>query len=319
MSFKPSNAGKQRTGGDNFERGPMPVPKSGSRKARVSLIVDLGTQPREDFEDLKTKETRPQKPCQQVAVFADLTHDTVDYGGSFGKAHYRLCLNKTFKGDIEGINFTTTSPKDGDGNIVPGKPWGLHPQNLLTKLAKATGKEEVIPDEGPHGLDISLLLNQPFMADVEVKEKVSDSMKDSDGNNVVFRNVNYRGAAKVAMVETGEQDENGDDVEAPAPVNDLKMPALCITFDNAKAENIKFIRKGLINKIKLAENYTGSNMQKAIEEFEASKPANNDDTDEGEPESQAEPKAKVTPAKTKKAEVAKKPVAKDDDEQDVPF
>lgn len=100
MAFKPANANK--TGGtgkrdfdSNFN---MPEPKAGSRPARISLIVDLGIQERPDFEDSKTKETRPQSPCQQLAIFADLPNDVVDYGGNIGKQPYRLCLNKTFAG-----------------------------------------------------------------------------------------------------------------------------------------------------------------------------------------------------------------------------
>jgi hypothetical protein len=319
MSFKPKNAGKPRNEGD-FERGPRPVPKSGPRKARVSLIVDLGVQKRDDFEDEKTGETKPQKPCAQVAVFADLVQDVVDYGGTIGKAQYRLCLNKSFKGDIEGINFTATPPKDAKGQIIKGKPWGFHPQNMLTKLAKAVGKPEIALDEGPSGMDISLLLNEPFIADVDVKEVVSDTKKDDDGNPIVYRNVNFKGPSKVPMVETDELDEDGNAIEKPAPVAELKTPALCITFDNAKAEDIKFIRRNLINKIKLAENYAGSQMQKAIEEFEAGNAGSGAaaDDDGGEPESQEHPKEKVTNKSPRAKPAEKKPVPKDDTE-DTPF
>lgn len=170
MAFKPKNTGGQRSDGD-FEPRNLPTPRAGLRKARLSLIIDLGTQNREDFEeDDGTK--KPQKPCQQVVAFADLVNDVVDYGGKIGKQQYRMLLNKSFQGVPVGINFTTVPPKDGDGNIVKGKPWSLHPANLLTKIAKAVDKEEVIYDVRgkAESLDISLLLDQPFMANVEVKK-----------------------------------------------------------------------------------------------------------------------------------------------------
>ena len=159
MAFKPRNSNTPRSNNSGENTGLFPVPKAGSRKARVSLIVDLGEQNRPDFEDEKTGTTKPQKPCQQVAVFADLVNDTVDYGGTIGKQHYRLLLNKTFAGEITGINFMFVPPKDAKGKIIEGKPWQLHPANILTKLAKATGNTDII-ESG----NIEELLNAPFMA-----------------------------------------------------------------------------------------------------------------------------------------------------------
>ena len=150
MAFKPMNQNNSST---EYEPRNYPVPKAGSRKARVSMIIDLGVQEREDLWELDGKVVaegtdgatcKPQKPCQQVAVFADLVADTVDYGGELGKQHYRMLLNNTFAGKFKGINFVATPPKDAKGNIIVGKKWGFHPANLLTKLAKAVGKPEVI-------------------------------------------------------------------------------------------------------------------------------------------------------------------------------
>lgn len=291
MAFKPINANK--TGGSStFESdnpgGLFPVPKSGSRKARVSLIVDLGIQKREDFEDEKTGETRPQKPCQQVAVFADLTADNVDYGGTIGKQHYRLLLNKSFSGNIQGINFVATPPKDAKGNIIAGKQWQLHPANLLTKLAKACNVPEVIEN-----MEIDRLLGLAFMAQVDVNEKDSGKL-DKDGEPIIYRNVNYKGCAEVPL----------DDDDEPLPVAELKQPPLCITFDDAKAEDIKYLRKKLINMIKLAENYPGSAMQKAIEAFEAGQATSTTDNSEDEPEEPQKPAKAVSKPKAKPAKAA---------------
>lgn len=306
MAFKPKNA-TATSSSSNFEQRNYPTPKSGPRKARISLIVDLGEQNREDFEDPITKELKPQKPCQQVAVFADLVNDTVDYGGSIGKAHYRLLLNKSFQGNVQGVNFTATPPKDAKGNLIAGKKWGFHPANLLTKLAKAVGKEEVI-----ESMDVEQLLDMPFSALVEVKETpAKDDKKDKDGNPIIYKNVNFKGASPVPPAEDPETGE-----EIPAVVAELKIPAKCITFDNATVDDIQFIRGNLIKMIKLANNYAGSAMQRAIEAFEA-KSGNSAPQEQSEDEDET-PAAK--PA-VKKAAVKKAPVAvpTDDMDDDVPF
>ena len=305
MAFQPKSANKS---GNNFQSdnpgGLFPVPKAGSRKARVSLIVDLGEQNREDFEDEKTGEKRPQKPCQQIAVFADLVADTVDYGGEIGKQHYRLLLNKSFAGDIQGINFTAVPPKDAKGNIIPNKSWGFHPANLLSKLAKAIGKPEII-----ESMDVEQLLGEPFMAQVEVNEKDSGKV-DKDGEPILYRNVNYKGCAEVPL----------DDDDQPLPVAELKQPPRCITFDNATVDDIKFLRKKLIEMIKLANDYSGSQMEKAIKAFEAKQGAakasepEDDDGDEETSVSPPKPATKATKPKTKPA-----PVEDDDSDDQSPF
>lgn len=315
MAFKPKQTGGG--GGGDYEFVTV-KPKSGNRLARISLIVDMGTQVREDFVDEKTGETKPQKPCQQVAVFADLVNDEVDYGGKIGKAQYRMLLNKSFKGAVAGVNFVTVPPKDGDGNMLKGKPWTLHPASLLTKLAHATGHPEIITDNNkPGSLDIDLLLNEPLLINVEVKETPAKDKKDKDGNPIIYTNVNFKNATPVPPTTNSE----GDEVETV--VKALKQPAMSITFDNAKKEDIKFIRPGLIKQIKLAIDYAGSKMQAAIEAFEAEKgEAGNDDQGSDDAGEQAEtpatkPAAKKTAAAAKKAAAAKPPA--DDMDDDVPF
>lgn len=311
MAFKPMNSGKDRPSGDFEDTRNLPVPKAGSRKARVSLIVDMGVQEREDFEDEKTGEKKAQKPCQQVAIYADLVVDNVDYGGKIGKQQYRLCLNKTFQGKIVGINFVTTPPKDANGKTLEGKPWGLHPANLLTKLAKVVGKEEIIYEDrnNPNSLDIEQLLDQPFMAQVEVKTTENkQGKKDKDGNVIVYKNVNYKGAAPVPEDDDGE----------PLPVAELNATPRCVTFDNATVEDIAILRAGLIKQIKLANNYVGSQMQEAVEAYEAANAGSGEEEDEQEEEApKAKPKAKAETAKPK-AKPKNAPV-EDEEEEDVPF
>lgn len=318
MSFTPANANRPDNGGGDYTPRNFPTPNKGPRRARVSLIVDLGTQEREDIHELNGKAVpagtegatvKPQKPCQQVAVFADLVNDVVDYGGDIGKAQYRLLLNNSFAGKLKGINFTASPPKDANGKTIEGKKWGFHPQNLLTKLANAVGKPEVI-----ESMDISQLLGQQFIADVDVSEKPAGK-NDAEGNPIIYKNVNFKAANKPApvMKDTGEVDEDGNaiEVEEVPTYAPLKAKPLCITFANAKAEDIQFIRSNIIKQIKLASNYAGSEMQKAIEAYEASK-ATGDAPAEGA----------VAPAKKPAAKPAAKPKAPVDNsdmDDDIPF
>jgi hypothetical protein len=304
--------------GDGVQRF-YPVPKGGARRARVSLIVDIGTQERED--SYKTADGKlcnfdtpgaiatPQNPAKQVVVFADLVNDTVDYGGDIGKAHYRLLLNGTFNGILKGVvHATSTPPKDAKGNTIKGGVWTMHPNNLLSKLAKATNMDEVIVNGA-----INRLLNKQFMAQVDVNEKPSGKM-DAEGNEIIYKNVNFKGASQVAAVETGEEDENGNMIEAIPEFNQLKVPAMCITFANAKKEHIKYIRPNIIKLIKLAIDYPKSNIRVAIEEFEAERNAaqNDDDGDEA-PSEAPKPAAKPKPVKEKA------PVVQDAADNNAPF
>lgn len=311
--FTPINSNNNTN--TDYVPGIYPEPKDGSRRARISMIVDLGIQERESIWKLGDKIVEPdtegaveheQKPAQQVVVFADLVNDVVDYGGEIGKAHYRLMLNPVYNGKIKPTNFAKSPPTDAKGKKIEGKPWALHPQNLLTKIAKAVGREDVIESAA-----INKLVGLPFMATVEVKKTESKDKKDADGNPLVYTNVNYKGAAPVAAVPTGEQDEDGNDIEAIPKFAELKTPARCVTFTNATKEDIQFIRGNVLKLIKLAQNYAGSNMQKAIEAFEAEKAASKPDAEDAPAE---KPKAKAAP-KVKK-EVAPNFSDMDDD---IPF
>ena len=222
----------------------------------------------------------------------------MDYGGTIGKQHYRLLLNKTFAGEITGINFMFVPPKDAKGKIIEGKQWSMHPANLMTKLAKAVNKPEII-ESG----DIEQLLNAPFMAQVEVKEKDSGKTNDA-GEPIIYRNVNYKGCSEVPL----------DDDDQPMQVAELNTEAKCITFQNAKVEDIKFIRKKLIDMIKLANDYAGSNMEKAIQAFEAQQASAND-SDASEEQEEEKPKPTKSVAK-KPAKKEPEPVEDDGDDSE---
>lgn len=258
MAFAPTGSGnKGNTGTKRDSNVKYPVPKAGNRPARVSLIVDLGEQNRKDFvgDDGVAK---PQKPAHQIAIFLDLTSDVVDYGGTLGMKPYRLMLNKSFLGDIDGINFGVGPVRDAKGAVIQGRPWNYHPMSIITKLAKATKTTPIL--EGTN-LDLEQLLNKPLMATVEVKrsEDKNGKIDDATGKVKVYENVNFRGVGEVPEMPDGSL----------FPVPECSLKPRVISFDNATLEDVEIIRRDLRDKIKLANNYAGSQMQKAIEELEA--------------------------------------------------
>jgi hypothetical protein len=295
--------------------------KGGSRPARVSLIVDLGIQEREDFEEEykegdpkhesaigagatlvevngKTMIHTPRKPQQEVAVFVDLTSDIVDYGGEIGKQPYRLLLNKSFMGDISGISFAGTYSYDNKGNVLKDKGFTFHTNSPLTKLAKATKQTQIIAGSGPDNMDVSQLLDQPLMVTV-------DKTETADGK--VY--LNYKGCSEVPLVPSDPSDP--DSPEVTMNVKPLSSPALAITFDRIKPEDKKWLRGDIIKKIKLAKNFEGS----AIQEVLGTKAEPGDSLVEPQ---KVQPEATTAKPATKQAKVPPAPV-EDDDSFDVPF
>ncbi len=270
MSYKPQAQANNTSERKNTGTAPngvaykYPVPEGGSQAARISLIVDIGTQERPDFEE-KDKagnviEVKPQKPSQQLIIFADLVDQVVDYGGDIGEKQYRLMLNKNFKGDIAGVNFTAVPPRDADGNMIAGKIWTFHPANLLTKLAKATNNEHILGVDEVNNMDIGALLGAGFYADVEVKSNDSGKKKD-DGTPIIYTNVNFKGASKLPMVK-GKQLE----------IDELQAEPLILNHDNVTEETLVFIRGKVLEMMKQAKEYEGSNLQKLLSKGKAEAP-----------------------------------------------
>lgn len=256
MAFAPkTNTRKPTTQRDPNMK--FPVPKAGNRPARVSVIVDLGNQNRKDYIDPQTQEAKPQAPADQIAIFLDLTSDVLDYG-TLGHQPYRLMLNKSFAGEIDGINFGIGPVRDANGNEIKGRPWNYHPMSIITKLAKAAKIENILNGSD---LDLEQLLNKPLMAQIEVKktEDKKGTIDPNTGKVRVYENVNFRGVSEVPEMPDG----------SPFPVPPCAMEPRVISFDTATAEDVKFIRRDVLKKIKTANNYAGSQMQRAIEEYEA--------------------------------------------------
>lgn len=251
--------------------------RGGSRPARISLIVDLGIQKRDPFTEAYQEGlpkhvkalaeqgaiilddgniSIPQKDQPQIAVFADLTSDVVDYGGDLGKQPYRLSLNGSDFGAMRGIGFSGSYSFDKNGQIQKDKGFTFHAMSPLTKLAKATKQLQIIAGSGVDNMDVAQLLDKPFMAQVDKTIKVKD-----DGTEAVY--LNYKGCSEVPMVPSDPSDPDSEEIMMT--VKPLVAPPTVITFDNVTEDLRKWIRGDVAKKIKQAVNYSGSKMQAVLE------------------------------------------------------
>lgn len=231
-----------------------PVPDAGNQSARVSLIVDVGTQERDAFEDKETGQTKEQKPVQQVVVFVDLVDQIVNYGGDIGEKQYRLLLNGVYDRKITGINFTAVPPRDADGNMVQGKLWTFHTNSLLTRLAKATGNDHILGQSPADNMDISALLGCGLYVDVQVKSTPDkNGKKDKDGNVIVYHNVKCAGVSKLPLVKG-----------KPVEVEELQCTPMILNHDNITEETLPFIRGNVLEMMRKAPEWEGSNLQKLV-------------------------------------------------------
>lgn len=296
--------------------------KGGSRPARISLIVDLGTQKRDNFveeyneslskhvkalaeqgaelveENGKTMISIPQSDQPQIAVFADLTHDLVDFGGELGKQPFRLSLNGSDFGNLRGIGFSGCYSFDKNGQILKDKGFTFHSMSPLTKLAKATKQEQIISGSGKDNMDVEQLLGQAFMATV-VKTEKDDKCY-----------LNYKGCSEVPNVPSDPSDPDSEEVQMN--IKPLVSPATIITFDNVTPELRKWIRGDVAKKIKEAVNYQGSKMQEVLE-------GGNSSSDDAGEERQPEAKPTSVPAKKVAHKPAKVAEPEIDFSEDVPF
>lgn len=208
------------------------LPKNQVDKVKVTTV---------DGSFVVNAQVRQSKDRQEVAIFADLVDAIVDYGSEIGQKPYRVLLNKSYKGDIRGLGLTQVPP------IKQGGVWTFPPASLLTELATVTKQTVMIDGTDKTKLnDVGLLLGQALMVDVKADPSESGS---------VF--VNVKGVGSVPSML-----EKHIDYSLVSPVG--------ITFENATAELLRAagIRGSVIKKIKAANNYKDSNMEKAIKAFE---------------------------------------------------
>lgn len=251
-------------------------------EALVAQVEDMLK--KSDFEKVKIVEqgdkfivnaqVRQPKDRQEIAVFADLVGNVVDYGNEIGKKPFRVMLNKSWKGEIRGLGLAVVPPQKQGG------VWTFAPNSMLTELAKVTRQNTITDGTVKNDLNnIGLILGKSLMVDV---------VKTEDGDKVY---VNVKGISSVPS--------------ALAKMIDYSLVnPVGISFDDVSVESLKaaYIRGSIIKKIKQANNYQGSKMQKAIEAYEA--------LNSGESQEQAVVKQPTQPKPT---------TVPDETESDCPF
>lgn len=249
-----------------------------TREEAEALVSQVETMlKKSDFEKVKITEqgdkfivnaqVRQPKDRQEIAVFADLVGNIVDYGDEIGKKPFRVMLNKSWKGEIRGLGLTVVPPQSG--NV-----WTFAASSMLTELAKVTRQNTITDGSVKNDLNnIGLILGKSLMVDI---------VKVEDGDKVY---VNVKGISSVPS--------------ALAKMIDYSLVnPVGISFDDVTVESLKAagIRGNVIKKIKQANNYQGSKMQKAIEEYEALNRGNGGDSVEQpvvkQPTPQAAPETK---------------------------
>src|SRR5574344_906315 len=182
--------------------------------AQVSTLLK-----KSDFDKVKITEqggkyvvnaqVRQPKDRQEIAVFADLVGNVIDYGGEIGKKPFRVMLNKSWKGEIRGLGLAVVPPQKQGG------VWTFAPNSMLTELAKVTRQNTITDGTVKNDLNnIGLILGKSLMVDV---------VKVEDGDKVY---VNVKGISSVPS--------------ALAKVIDYSLVnPVGISFDDVTVESLK--------------------------------------------------------------------------------
>lgn len=262
------------------------VEKVGTQKKAKSLIgiisgiIDLGLQAQEDakmewkgdaaseeeelaknseqyFETLPNDKGDPTrykrwkvKPCQQVAFTVDFPSVMVNQGQFFGdesaQEHpLRMLLNGEFF--IQGLGKTVGKPynikevKQADGS------WGFKNNTQIYKLASAV---DALDDKGNFKpFMIGKLLGKAALFEVQVFTK-----KGADGKEYLNEKIKFSGQVPDVMVPMIPE-------LAPEYIYGVNFKG------EQKPEILKQLRQSVINTMKQAQNFEGSDVQKALEQI----------------------------------------------------
>lgn len=305
------------------------VEKAGTQKKAKSLIgiisgiIDLGLQEQEDakmvftgdadaeaaeleknpnqyFETLPDDKGVPTrykrwkvKPCQQVALTVDFPSIMVNQGQFFGDENaeehpLRMLLNGEFYlkevGKIVGKPYNIKENRNDDGS------WSFKSNTQLHKLAAAT---DVLDDNGRFKPNmIGKLLGKAALFEIQLFLKAGN-----DGKQYLNEKIKLSGQVPDVM-------------ESLIPELDDKYK-YGVNFKGVQDPKVlKQLRQSVINTMKLAQNFEGSDIQKALEALSNGKV----DSPKQEPPKQ-EDKPKAAP-KAKKEEPSPNFDVLDDD---IPF
>lgn len=241
-----------------------------------------------------------------LVIMADLVDNIVDYGGDIGEKPYRIMLNRVWDKKIYGFPLKKVPP------ATEGGTWTVKGNSKLAELANAT--------DNKHLLEVDLEDANWFELagagmNISIGKKGADNQYINIGKCVGLKKNR----------KTGAVEEIGDLLQEPT----------VIMFDDVTVEELEeaHLRYDVIKLIKSAQNYEGSMMQEALEEYEERQKAkakakakakdtetnddegNDDGDDEGE--TTARKVKKTQPAETKsKAKKEPEPKSSNDDNDD---
>lgn len=231
----------------------------------ASELEELEKNPDQYFETLPNDKGVPTrykrwkvKPCQQVAFTVDFPSIMINQGQFFGdenaKEHpLRLLLNGEFYmkdiGKVVGKPYNIKEVRNDDGS------WSFKSNTQIYKMASAV---DVLDENGrfkPHM--IGKLLGKAALFEVQVY------LQESGGKHYLNEKIKLSGQVPDVMVPMIPE-----------------LPEEYIYGVNFKGEQnpeiLKNLRQSVINTMKLAQNFEGSDIQKALEargSQQASKPA----------------------------------------------
>jgi len=238
----------------------------------ISGIVDLGEQEQDDaeivfngdeadeaaaiekhpltyFKDGIDEETKkpvrlkcwPQKPIQSVAVSVDFPDIIIDKGQFFGESNpqpLRLWLGGQFF--IHDVGMVVGRPTPLKENTSLGA-WSFDKKHLFHKMAVAC--KLIKSDEVFKPRDIDQLLGKAFQFETQIY------FKEVKGKKYLTEYIKFNGGL-------------GRGQSTPEIVN----PPFCVQFTAPNSEeSLHNLRNHVINTIKRAKNYEGSEIQKQLE------------------------------------------------------
>lgn len=245
----------------------------------ASEAEELAKNPEQYFETLPNDKNVPTrykrwkvKPCQQVAFTVDFPSIMINQGQFFGdenaKEHpLRMLLNGEFYmediGKVVGKPYNIKEVRNDDGS------WSFKSNTQIYKMASAV---DVLDEKGrfkPHM--IGKLLGKAALFEVQVY------LQESGGKQYLNEKIRLSGQVPDVMVSMIPE-----------------LPEEYIYGVNFKGEQnpeiLKNLRRSVINTMKLAQNFEGSDIQKALESRgsqQASKPAEQE-TPKAAPQQEAE-------------------------------
>lgn len=187
----------------------------------------------------------PQKPRQSVAIAVDFPEILIDKGQFFGESKplpLRLWLGGTFYVEGKGMVVARPTPlKEVNINKEGGKAvWSFSPLHLFYKMA--VGAKLIEPGEVFKSGSIDQLVGKSFQFQVQI------FFKENKGKQYYTENIKFVGGLGRG--------------QAPQELDSTFL----IQFNKPNSpEALKNLRNHVINTIKNANNYQGSNIQKELE------------------------------------------------------